>query len=124
MSKKTRVKRKSVNYFFKKVECWTCNGFYRQVVITKYHGVACKKCYQELHNEAKNNFFHFASALGIEFDAPLDDETRTLESTFESMHSFWKSYVVKTDFDLNDFEKCYLEKVKAVKETYEMLETY
>ncbi|MHA1461109.1 MAG: hypothetical protein ACTSO8_06465, partial [Promethearchaeota archaeon] len=105
-----------------KVECWMCNGFYRQVVLTKYHGVACKKCYQELHEGARNNFFLFANALGIEFDAPLDDETRTLESTFESMHSFWKSYVIETDFDINDVEKCYLEEVKAVKEAYEMLE--
>jgi len=62
------------------------------------------------------------SALGIEFDTPLDDETKKLEDTFETMHNFWKSYVVETDFDLNDFEKLYLEEVKAVKEAYEMLE--
>ena len=60
--------------------------------------------------------------LEIEFDAPLEEETKTLEDTFEIMHSFWKSYVVDTNLDLNDFEKCYLEDVKAVKEAYETIE--
>lgn len=64
------------------------------------------------------------SALEIEFNTPLHDETKILEKTFETMHSFWKSYIVETDFNLNDFEKCYLEEVKAVKDAYEMLETY
>lgn len=77
-----------------------------------------------MHEDAKKTFFYFASVLGIEFDTPLDEETKTLEATFETMHSFWKSYIVETNFDLNNFEKYYFEEVKAVKEAYEMIETY
>jgi hypothetical protein len=91
--------------------------------MTKYHGILCIKCYQELYEEAKKTFFYFLSALGIEFDTPLDDKTKTLEDTFETMHHFWKSYVLEPNFDLNDFQKCYLEEVKAVKDAYETLET-
>ena len=47
-----------------------------------------------------------------------------MEDTFETMHSFWKSYVVETNLDLNDFEKCYLGDAKAVKEAYETIENY
>lgn len=73
---------------------------------------------------SQKDLFYFVSALEIEFDTPLYDETKTLEKSFETMHSFWKSYVVETDFNLNDFEKCYLEEVKAVKDAHEMLDTY
>ena len=119
-----KITRKSVNYFFKKLECWECGGFFHQVVMTKYHGVVCKKCYQNLHESARKTLFYFASALEIEFEAPLEEETGTLEDTFETMHSFWKSYVIETNLDLNDFEKCYLEDVKAVKGAYETIESY
>ena len=85
----SKVSRKDLNYFAKKVECWNCNDFYHKLVVTKYHGILCKKCYQALHEEANKTFFYFVSALGIEFDAPLDDETKTLETTFETMHSYW-----------------------------------
>jgi len=121
---KTKIKRKSVNYFSKKIEYWKCSDFYHQLIITKYHGIVCKKCYQNLHNDAKKTFFYFVSALEIEFDTLLEEETKSLEDMFETMHNFWKSYVVETNFDLNDFENCYLEEVKVVKEAYEMLETY
>ena len=62
------------------------------------------------------------NALGIELDALLDEETKTLNAIFEAMHGFWKSYVIETDFDLKNFEKCYSEEVKTVKEAYEMVE--
>ena len=113
-----------MNYFIKKLECWECCDFYHQLILTKYHGVLCKKCYQDLHEEAKKTFLFFASALEIEFDTPLEEETKTLEDMFETMHSFWKSYVVETNLDLNDFEKCYLGDAKAVKEAYETIENY
>jgi len=119
-----KITRKSVNYFFKKLECWECGDFFHQVIMTKYHGVVCKKCYQALLESARKTLFYFASALEIEFDAPLEEETKTLEATFETMHSFWKSYVVETNLDLNNFEKRYLEDVKAVKEAYETIESY
>ena len=51
-----KITRKSVNYFFKKLECWECCDFYHQLILTKYHGVLCKKCYQDLHEEAKKTF--------------------------------------------------------------------
>ncbi len=120
----SKITRKDLNYFAKKVECWKCSEFFHRAVITKYHGIVCKKCYQALHEEANKTFFYFVSALGIEFDTPLDEETKTLEATFETMHSFWKSYLIESNFDLNDFDKCYLEDIKTVKENYEMIETY
>ena len=52
----------------------------------------------------------------------MDGETKTLEDTIEIMHSFWKSYVVELNFDLNDFEKCYFKEINAVKEAFETLE--
>ena len=64
------------------------------------------------------------SALDIEFDTPMNEETKTLENTIETIHNFWKVYIIESNFDLNDFDKCYLEDIKAVKETYEMIETY
>jgi hypothetical protein len=63
------------------------------------------------------------SALGIEFDTPLNDKINYLEETFETMHTFWKSYVIESNFDRNDFPECYLEEVKAVKDAYDTLET-
>ncbi len=117
-----KITRKDLNYFAKKVKCWNCSDFYHRLVITKYHGMVCKKCYKALHEEANKTFFNFVSALDIEFDDPMNEETKTLEATIETMHSFWKSYVVECNFDLNDFEKCYLKEIKAVKEAYEMLE--
>ncbi len=120
--KKSKITKKDLNFFAKKVECWNCTKFYHRVVITKYHGIVCKKCYQALHEEAKKTFFYFISALGIEFDLSLKEETKTLENTIETMHNFWKVYVIESNFDLNDFDKCYLEDVKAVKENYEMIE--
>ncbi len=121
---KNKITSNDLNYFAKKVECWNCSEFYHKLVITKYHGIVCKKCYQALHEEANKTFFYFVSALGIEFDKPLKEETKTLEVTTETMHNFWKVYVIESNFDLNDFDKCYLEDIKAVKETYEMIETY
>ena len=111
-----------MKYFFKKVECWNCSGFFHRVVITKFNGIVCKKCYQALHEEAKQTFFYFVSALGIEFDTPLDEETKTLEDTIETMHSYWKTYIVEPDYDVVQFEKCYLKEMKAVKDVYEMIE--
>lgn len=122
--KKSKITRKDLNFFAKKVECWNCSEFYHKLVITKYHGIVCKKCYQALHEEANKTFFYFVSALGIEFDKPIEEETKTLEVATETMHNFWKVYVIESNFDLNDFDKCYLEDIKAVKETYEMIETY
>jgi len=40
------------------------------------------------------------------------------------MHSFWNSYVVEPDYDVIEFEKCYLKEMKAVKDAYEMIEAY
>ena len=54
----------------------------------------------------------------------MNEETKTLEDTIETMHNFWKVYVIESNFDLNDFDKCYLEDIKTVKENYEMIETY
>lgn len=119
----SKITRKDLNYFFKKKECWSCSDFFHRVIITKYHGIACKKCYQALHEEAKKNFFYFTSALSIEFDTPLNEETKTLEDTIETMHSYWKAYIVEPDYDVVQFEKCYLKEMKAVKDIYEMLET-
>lgn len=65
----------------------------------------CKKCYQALHEEASKTFFYFVGALGIEFDTPLNEETKTLEDTIETMHSYWKTYVVEPDYDIIEFEK-------------------
>ena len=121
---KSKVTRKDLNYFFKKVECWSCSDFFHRVVITKYHGIVCKNCYQALHEETNKTFFNFVSALNIEFDTPMNEETKTLEDTIETMHNYWKAYVIESNFDLNDFDKCYLEDIKAVKENYEMIETY
>ena len=118
----SKITRKDLNYFFKKKECWSCSDFFHKLIITKYHGIVCKKCYQALHREANKTFFYFVSALGIEFDTPLKEETKTLEATIETMHNFWKVYVVESNFDLNDFDKCYLEDIKTVKENYEMIE--
>jgi len=118
----SKIARKDLNYFFKKVECWNCSGFFHRVVITKFNGIVCKKCYQALHEEAKQTFFYFVSALGIEFDTPLDEETKTLEDTIETMHSYWKTYIVEPDYDVVQFEKCYLKEMKAVKDVYEMIE--
>ena len=119
---KSKITRKDLNFFAKKVECWNCNAFFNRVVITKYHGILCKKCYHALHKEAKQTFFYFISALDIEFDTSLEDETKTLEDTFETMHSYWKAYVVEPDYDAVQFEKCYLKTMKTVKDIYEMLE--
>ncbi|TES97188.1 MAG: hypothetical protein E3J90_07200 [Promethearchaeota archaeon] len=120
----SKITRKDLNYFFKKKECWNCNNFHHKLIITKYHGIVCKKCYQALHEENNKTFFNFVSALDIEFDTPMNEETKTLEVTIETMHNFWKVYVIESNFDLNDFDKCYLEDIKAVKEAYEMIETY
>ena len=54
----------------------------------------------------------------------MNEETKTLEDTFESMHSFWSDYIVKPDYDAIQFEKCYLQAMKTVKDSYEMIETY
>jgi hypothetical protein len=121
---KSKITRKDLNYFSKKVECWNCNDFYHRAVITKYHGILCKKCYQTLHEEANRTFFFFVGALGLEFDSPLEEETKTLEDTIETMHNYWKTYVVVPDYDVIEFEKCYLKYMKAVKDIYEMIENY
>jgi hypothetical protein len=121
---KSKITRKDLNYFIKKIECWKCSDFFRRLIITKYHGILCKKCYQALHENANKTFFYFVSALGIEFDAPLDEKTKTLDITLETMHNFWKSYVVQTNFNIHNFEKCYFEEVKEVKEAYELIETF
>jgi hypothetical protein len=62
--------------------------------------------------------------LGIEFNSPLEEETKTLEDTIETMHSYWKAYVVEPDYDVIEFEKYYLKDMKAVKDVYEMIEIY
>ena len=116
---KSKVTRKDLNYFIKKIECWKCSDFFHRLIITKYHGILCKECYQSLHEDTKRTFLYFVSALRIESDIPLDEETKTLDTTLETMHNFWKSYVVETNFDLNEFEKCYFEEVKEVKELKE-----
>ena len=119
---KSKITRKDLNYFIKKIECWKCSDFFHRLIITKYQGILCKRCYQALHKNANRTFFYFVSALEIEFDAHLDEETRTLDDTLETMHNFWKSYVVETNFNINSLEKCYFEEVKEVKEAYELIE--
>ena len=52
----------------------------------------------------------------------MNEETKTLEDTFESMHNYWKAYIVEPDYDAVQFEKCYLKSIKAVKDVYEMIE--
>ena len=42
-------KRVKTNKFVRKVECWKCGAFFRRVVLTKYHGVLCVKCYDSLY---------------------------------------------------------------------------
>jgi len=85
IDQKSKITRKDLNYFAKKVECWNCSDFFHRAVITKYHGIVCKKCYQALHEEANKKFFYFVSALGIEFDTPLDEETKTRGQTREEI---------------------------------------
>lgn len=44
------------NLFLKKIECWECNQFFHKLILTKYHGVLCKSCYNALYEETKSLF--------------------------------------------------------------------
>ena len=53
------------NLFVRKVECWDCQEKFHLVILTKYNGVLCKKCYESKYNEMKQLFHDFMASFEV-----------------------------------------------------------
>jgi len=117
---KDEMKKPKPNFFLKSLECWTCGEFKHILMLTKNHGVLCKKCYRKLYVEYHYHFNFFMSSLEIDGLNPKDYNIRTLDSLTEVMHDYYKMYII--DSKGNDILECYKKSVNFVKEVYLTLE--
>jgi len=66
------------------------NAFFQQVVLTKYHGILCRKCYGEEFEEAKSIFFEFLANFEVEYDTDFEGDLEKLSDVFERIHDFYE----------------------------------
>jgi len=74
------------NLFVRKVECWQCHKKSHLLIITKYNGVLCKKCYQEKHEAMKKLFIDFLASFEVEYDTDYEEDTKTLHDVIEMIY--------------------------------------
>ena len=119
MSNKNK-KRAKANKFFRKVECWNCNAFFHKVVLTKYHGILCKKCYGEKFEGAKSIFLDFIASFEVEYDADFEDDLDKLSDVFEMIHDFYEgcSYRLENEEPKEEHKEI----VQSAKEIFDTLE--
>jgi len=108
------------NKSLRKVECWKCGAFFRKVVLTKYRGVLCKKCYREEYEEAKSIFFDFIASFEVEYDADFEEDLKTLEDFVEMIRDYYEGGRYRLENEEPKEE--YKEIVQTAKEIYETLE--
>ena len=123
MKNKSKNKNKiesKANNFFRKVECWNCNAFFRKVVLTKYHGILCKKCYRKEYEGIKSIFFDFIVSFEVEHDADFESDLEKLSDVFESIHDFYEgcSYRLESEEPKEEYK----EVVQIAKKIYNALE--
>lgn len=117
---KAEMKKPKTNFSLKSIECWLCGELKHKVVLTKNHGVLCKKCYRKLYAEYHHHFNFFMSSLEIDGLTPDDYDIQTLESLAEVMHDYYQTYFIDSKKD--DILECYKNNVNFVKEVYLTLE--
>ena len=110
-----------MSFFIKKFECWKCNQFFHKLITTKYYGILCMECYNELYKKYEDTFRYFISALEIEFDTDFCEEFKTLDSITESMYNYWNDCIVANEVSLEVFETCYQKVINFVQEVYQTL---
>lgn len=120
MSNKNK-KRAKANKFFRKVECWNCHAFFHKVVLTKYHGILCKKCYREEYEEVKSIFLDFIASFEVEYDTDFEDNLGRLSDVFETIHNFYEgcSYRLENEEPKEEHKEI----VQSAKEIYDTLES-
>jgi len=74
------------NFFVRKVGCWQCNEKFHLLIITKYNGLLCKKCYQVKHEEMKTLFIDFLASFEVEYDTDFKEDTKTLHNVIEMIY--------------------------------------
>ncbi|MBA7617124.1 hypothetical protein ES703_24435 [subsurface metagenome] len=118
-SKMQKIKIKT-NKFLKKVECWKCSAFFHEVVLAKYRGVLCEKCYREEYEEVKSIFFDFIASFDVEYDADFEEDLKTLEDVVEMVRDYYEGSCYRLESEEPKEE--YKEIVQTAKEIYETLE--
>ena len=110
------------NMFVRKVECWQCSEKFHLVIITKYNGILCKKCYQEKREEMKALFFDFIASFEVEYDTDFKKETKKLCDVIERIHAYYGGccYHLENEEPKEDYK----EVVSHAKEIYLELEEF
>ena len=110
------------NKFVRKVECWQCSEKFHMVIITKYNGILCKKCYQEKHEEMKTLFFDFIASFEVEYDTYFKEYLTTLENVYDMISANYGGccYHLENEEPKEDYK----EVVSHAKEIYLEIEEF
>ncbi len=119
-NKSKNKKRAKANKFLRKVECWNCNIFFHKVVLTKYHGILCRKCYGEKFEETKSIFLDFIASFEVEYDTDFEDNLEKLSDVFEMVHDYYEGSCYRLENEEPKEE--YKEIIQTAEEMYETLE--
>ena len=104
------------NLFVRKGECWDCHEKFHLLVITKYNGLLCKKCYQEKYKDMKHLFFDFIASFEVEYDTDFEEETKTLHDVMEMMYGYYEG--CHYHLENEEPKEQYGDVVRRVKEIY------
>ncbi len=119
-NKSKSKKRAKTNKFFRKVECWNCNAFFHKVVLTKYHGILCKKCYREECEKVKSLFLDFIASFEVEYDTDFEEYLEKLSDIFETIHDFYEGSSYRLENE--EPKEKHKEIVQIAKKIYDTLE--
>ena len=104
------------NLFVRRVECWECHEKFHLLIITKYNGVLCKKCYKDKHENMLSLFHDFIASFEVEYDTDFKEDTKTLHDVIEMIYAYYEGSCYHLEQDQPKVE--YKDVVNQAREVY------